>query len=460
MENVFLITVDDLRADHVGYINNKYHITPNLDKFAERYISFKNAIATGPRTTLSFPSILYSLYASEYFNHERYKRSESLATILKELNYNTSSFNSNPHFKIWGFSKGFDLFEDFCKITISKNKNSFELLKQKLVKKFGIDSIIVKNLSKIITNLSMNISLPYTRAKETTDICLEWLRENKDSQIFCWLHYMDPHYPFIPPKNFLKKPINNKIILKVNRLYKSAENYRDKISNKNKKILIELYETEISYFDKYFGEFIEGLKKIDLFNESIIIFTSDHGELFGDYGRFGHNYDVLYQKQLHVPLIIKTPDEKRKKIERPVSLIDIPNTIMEIIDINNSIFYGTNIWKNKREYIISEGFKRPSLPSEQKKMNRERNWENKIIISCQKDNMKLIIDEIHNRKELYNLENDPEESNNLYNYEEYGKIKYDLEQKIFNHKEKIIGFKVEKKLIKNKIQKLKKSGKI
>lgn len=460
MTNVFLITVDDLRADHVGYIGYDKNITPSIDRFAHENTSFSQAIATGPMTTLSFPSILFSLYASEFFNQKKYKNCESIASVFRNNGHETAMFNSNPHFKLWGFSKGFDFFEDFLSETSIKRDKYIEKVKKKLVKTLGRDHVLIKNFLKILSHTSSPISLPYANAEMTTEKSLKWIREKKNNDMFCWIHYMDPHYPFLPPDDYLPQKIKEKQKLMANRFHKRAEKYEDIVPEAIIETLVDLYDAEIEYFDVYFGKIIENLKELELYDNSVIVFTADHGELFGDYGRFGHNYDVLYQKQLHVPLIIKTSDKKRKKIERPVSLIDIPHTIMEIIDVNNSIFNGNNIWKNKREYIISEGFKRSSLPSEQKKINRELNWENKMIISCQKDNKKLIIDEIHGRKELYNLENDPEESNNIYNYEEYRKIKFDLEKEIFNHKERITGFKVEKKIIKNKILKLKKSGKI
>ena len=403
MKNIFLITVDDLRADCVGYINKGIDISPNLDAFAKENISFTNAFAVGPMTPLSFPGILFSMYPTEFFYNQSFRK-KSVASVLKKLGYETSAFNSNPHFNSWGFNKGFDYFENFLDETRSEREKKIEKIKKKFVKKMGVNSRIVNIFQKIFIYLSPDIALPYADAKKMNEYSLNWLKNNQNKNNFCWVHYMDPHYPFSPPKKYLDINLKKKEILKLNRLHKRAEKYKEEIKNKQINKIVDIYKAEIKYFDEYFGLFIKGLKNLDLYDDSIIIFTSDHGELFGDYNRFGHQYDVLYQKQLHVPLIIKTTENEKNVISRPVSLIDIPNTILNLIGLNDEVFDGVNLISGRREYIISES------------INWKRNQECKenIMNSCQKNNWKLIIDNMHGSKELYNLKRDKNENNNEY----------------------------------------------
>ncbi|MFW6173817.1 MAG: sulfatase, partial [Elusimicrobiota bacterium] len=294
MRNIFLITVDDLCADHVGHLGYKKDITPNFDSFSKQNISFTQAVATGPRTTLSFPSILFSLYASEYFNQKKYGSKDNLASFFKKIGYKTAAFNSNPHFRMWGFSKGFEYFEDFLYKTGSARNKTAEKLKRKIVKTVGRKSFIVKKLSKILTHLSPDIALPYADAETINNQSLKWIREQKNQPVFCWIHYMDPHYPFIPPKEYIDIDVTKKDILTANRLHKIAENYKEIIPEEDIKTLISLYDGEIRYLDRYIGDFLNRLKNMGLYDDSVIVFTADHGELFGDYGFFGHRYDVLY----------------------------------------------------------------------------------------------------------------------------------------------------------------------
>ena len=443
MPNVFLITVDDLRADHTGYMGYK-NITPNLDAFAKQNVFFTKAIATGPMTPLSFPSILYSLYPSEYYSQNKYRGRESLASFFKKLGYKTVAFNSNPHFKLWGFSKGFEYFEDFLYKTGKERNRIIERVKRKFVKMVGKDNFMVKSLQHFLTHLSADIALPYADAETMNKKALEWLNQNKNQQIFCWMHYMDPHYPFLPPKDYIDIYIERRDILRVNRLHKRAENFREGIPDEAVEKLKHLYAAEVKYLDTYIGKFLERLRKMGMFDKSIIVFTADHGELFGDYGRFGHQYDVLYQKQLHVPLIIKSIEKKKEVFNSPVSLIDIPFAITEMLGLDTSIFNGMSL--QKRKYVISEGFR---IRGTSNYIN-----EKNMIISCQRDNWKLIIDDIHNRRELYNLDDDPNESINVYGKEK--EVVDELANAIKMHKRKI----GEAGVLSHKIHMLKKGGKI
>ena len=258
---------------------------------------------------------------------------------------------------------------------------------------------------------------------------------------------MDLHYPFLPDIKNVEIKITKKDIIRLNRLQRRALHFKEKIPNEDVKKIIALYDAQIKYLDSHFKFFIDDLKKRGIYDKSTIIFTSDHGELFGEHGRFGHDQDVLYQKQLHVPLIIKTPEKNKKNIDRPVSLINIPSTFLEILKITNSYFQTKSIFKTN-EYVISEGVIWSSFGKQQTIKK------NQIMISCQKENWKIIIDNIHNRKELYNLSKDPRETKNLYSSNK--NIAEELNKIIQKHLEK----KEEKDIIKNKIKLLKKTGKI
>lgn len=454
MKNVFLITVDDLRAKNTGHLGYHRDITPNLDKFAQDNISFSEAIACGPMTTFSFPSILYSLYSSEYRYQKKHKTKMSLASFFKEKGYTTAAFNSNPHFKQWGYSKGFQFFEDFLDKTEEERESAVEKLKDSVVSTLGKDHVLIKYLSKMLGRVSNDVVKPYADAKSTTERVSRWISKNKDEPLFCWIHYMDPHYPFMPPDPYTD--IKKGEMSRLNRLQRRAKEFEEEpVSEEDRQKLLELYDSEIRFFDEYLGRLFKRLKDLGLYEDSIIAFTSDHGELFGEHDRFGHQRDVLYQIALHVPLIVKTPANISKDIQRPVSLIDIPHTLADISRFK-SPFRGVNLWKEKREYIISEGAKRPSKSSNSKE--KESDNDKDIMISCQRNNWKLIVDYFRNKKELYDLEEDPDEKQNLYEEKKDTDIVSHLNSKIKDQKKYYI--KDEKREISSTIDKLKSSGKI
>ncbi|MEF8848305.1 MAG: sulfatase [Candidatus Thermoplasmatota archaeon] len=449
IKNIFLVTVDDLRADHLGCKGYKKDVTPNIDEFAERNILFTNAFSNAPQTTISFPSILYGAYASNFFNKRNYLKKKSIAGALREKGYKTLAFNSNPHFKMWGFSKGFDFFEDFLSETGSERDKTFEKVKKKFVKKIGKRNIIFKSLSRVLSFLGADIAQPYADAELMNERFFEEIDDYQGEKVFCWMHYMDPHYPFFPKDEFLEEDFSEKEILRLNRLQRRALHFNEDIPREDVKKMIMLYDAEIKFFDSQFKIFIEELKERGMYDDSLIVFTSDHGELFGEHGRFGHDQDVLYQKQLEVPLIVKTPDVRNDVYQKITSLITVPSTIYDYVDGEENFFDMPSLW-DREKYIINEGFNWDFFKKRRLVKKEE------IMVSCRKDNWKLIIDNIHNRRELYDLSKDSEELNNVYGFKT--KEVDVLEKIVDNHlKESLEG---ERDLVSDKIKRLKKSGKI
>jgi len=451
IKNIFLITVDDLRADRLGCINKNSDLTPNIDSFANDNILFSHAFSTGPRTTLSFPSIIYGVYASEFFLKRKKHSFTNVAQILQGKDFSTASFNSNPHFRMWGYQKGFDLFEDFLYETGDERDKSSEKIKKKIMRIIGDNDFLSKMLTKGLSFVSSDIALPYANGFETNKKCIEWLYKQKEKELFCWLHYMDPHYPFKPIKKYLDGSFSNKKIARLNRLHSMGEKYGAKIKERDLKNLLNLYNAEVRLLDDAFGEFINKLKELDYYNDSLIIFTADHGELFGDYGFYGHRFDVLYQNQLHVPLIIKTPKNDPSVVNHPISLIDIPFTILDVAGVENNVFDGKNILIDKRDFIFSEGMDWFIRSSVDKLIDT-----NKIMISCQNKQWKCIKDDVHKKRELFNIKEDVFEQHNVYGNRQQAYESFDwlIEKHLSSMKKKNIH------RTEDRIAELKKTGKI
>ena len=451
IKNIFLITVDDLRADRLGCINKNSHLTPNIDAFASESTLFSHAFSTGPRTTLSFPSIIYGVYASEFFLRRKKHSFTNVAEILQENDFSTASFNSNPHFRMWGYQRGFDCFEDFLYETGEERDKSSEKIKKKIMRIIGDNDFLSKMLTKGLSFVSSDIALPYANGFETNKKCIEWIDKQRGKELFCWLHYMDPHYPFKPMKKYLDESFSNKKIARLNRLHSMGEKYGEKLKERDRKNLIKLYDAEVRLLDDAFGEFIKKLKELGYYDDSMIIFTADHGELFGDYGFYGHRFDVLYQNQLHVPLIIKTPNNDSSVQDLPVSLIDIPFTILDVAGIKNNIFDGRNILSDKRDFIFSEGMDWFIQSSVDSQIDT-----NKIMISCQNKQWKCIKDHVHKKKELFNINEDVLEQHNV--YEDHQPAYESFSWLIEKH----ISFVKKKKIqhTEKRIAELKKTGKI
>jgi len=139
---------------------------------------------------------------------------------------------------------------------------------------------------------------PERRAGEVTRIGNAWLAERSSTPFFLFLHYFDPHDPYTPPEPFASR-------------FKNSP-----------------YAGEIAYTDQAVGEVIDKLKDLDLYDSSIIIIVSDHGESLGEHGESTHGYFV-YHSTTKVPLIIKLPGRREaKRVDEIVSLVDIVPTVL------------------------------------------------------------------------------------------------------------------------------------
>lgn len=480
-KNVLLITIDSLRASHLSCLGYPLKTSPNLDNLAKDGILFNNAISCGPDTPTSITPLLSSSYilmhlvknegldklriaTDEGFEKlsSRNKEFEMIGTITSEIHrnritiaevlngysYNTAGFHSNPFLsRYFNFDKKFDyLYDSFSNM-------------QKYTIKSKIEGILnknkeLRNFVKYLYNKVQSNNIPYDRAEIINKKAISWLKDHK-TNFFLWIHYMDVHFPYKPPKKFQlyfrSKPMNNlemsilnDKIIKNDKLSKPSEMSEDEIRN-----IIDLYNGEIRYVDNEIKSLIGELSEMDILNDTLIVITADHGEQFWEHGEFGHGAN-LYDELIRVPLIIYNSAYKNIEIDEPVSLLDVSPTIMDILGISdNNTFQGTSLipiikGERKSSGVISETFGK----------GRRR-------ISYRTKKWKYILNEGNGQTELYDLETDPNEKKNL--YEKESRRAKEFELKIIEHiskQEKIIEDLNRKDKIKNRIRELKHLGKL
>jgi len=416
-KNIFLITIDCLRADFLGCIGGKKNLTPNIDNFAKKSLLFTRAFSTGPGTRQSFPAILSSTYLHQHAGMRLLQGKVTLAEVLRGTGFKTVGFHSNPFLsRPLGWGRGFNEFYDYLEDIRSPSKVATKFQESKILKKmarfifklFGDENRdkLMRLFSKIYYK-STKLDIPYLEARLITKEVINWLDKNHSDKLFLWMHYMDPHYPYIPPEEYLEDFVNRE----------EAFNFNIKINYKNPlddevHQLKRLYLGEVRYVDEYLQKFLDFLDEKQYLENSLVILTADHGNAFMEHGRFAHAYDILYNEVIHVPLIIYGLESKGI-IDTNISLIDLPPTILDVLNITKpNSFMGksllTNI-KNHRDShprpIFSESAKPDflSLTHDIKKM----------LISCIYNNWKLIKNDIWGTTELYNLDNDFFENNNV-----------------------------------------------
>jgi len=229
-----------------------------------------------------------------------------------------------------------------------------------------------------------------------------------------WIHYQDPHGPYIPPEPFSKKffnPDEKSKELPLNK-YLSGKggipSYQILPDSRDYHHYVSQYDGEISYWDEHFRHLIDAMKNLGAYEDSLIIFTSDHGEDLGEHGYYFSHGENLYNSLLHVPLMIKYGNKLIGQKSYPVQHMDIVPTVLEFIGSKPNAFYrGRNLLKNifgKRE-IYAEMVS-PLVAKEQK-------------LSLIYDDLKLIFTHGKQSYELYNISKDFYEEHNLIRNPQY-----------------------------------------
>lgn len=385
--NVILIVIDALRADHLGCYEYKRPTSPHMDALAKEGFLFKNCYTQASWTKPSTASLLTSLYPpvhqAIYHGSALPDEAVTFAEILKEQGYLTYGYVANPNLKtIFNFDQGFDFYDDYLmrdKLYYAAMRNfqsNFPFFKKITGKTFCFSD-------------RDNIKLANERI-------IPWLEKYKTNNFFMYLHYMDPHDPYSPPAPYDK-------------MYPYVEG---DINSKN----ISLYDGEIRFADEHIGRLFEKLKSLGVYDKTLIVITSDHGEAFGEHNDERHGHTV-YNELLKVPLIIKHPGSEKAnvRIKKQVRSIDILPSILDLLNISYkksldgaslSTLMGNNEKEDSGEYIyVNNNYDEIYVLEALVKNNY---WK---YIYTEKSPLRNIEEVGH--EELYDLIDDPRELNNL-----------------------------------------------
>jgi arylsulfatase A-like enzyme len=331
--NVILITVDTLRADHLGVYGYARDTSPNVDRFARENALFRRAFSHAPETNPSFSSIMTSHYPHETkvfrFFTVLPPGTLTLAKIMQANGYRTAAINS--HFTLRrgsGFEQGFDLYDDH------------------------LEDVLSERLTRI--------------APKTTRAAVEWLEENHQKQkFFLWVHYDDPHGPYVPPPPyntmFVERQSGGKKKLPIHEWSGKGGIPAYQVSGEHREppYYIAQYDGAIRFFDAAFGTLMKKIQDLGLFENSLVILTADHGEGMGEHDYYFAHEEFVYNTLINIPLIVRPPGKASsgKEIRSPVAHVDVLPTILDIVGVKVSQrFRGQNLFiAGVEREIFSEG---------------------------------------------------------------------------------------------------------
>ncbi len=384
LHNIIIIVVDTLRKDYAKPLENA------LTKMG--FISYKNVIAPAPWTTPTHGSIFTGLYPTFHGAHETKNKKDIkvklnvkdlLSSRLKEAGYETYLLSSNPYIRPeFGFI-GFDHFYDALYIPSlsflsSTEKRELEKLKHDSKTKLELaKALILDKHFKLFTKagLSYFTNKPYLYMSA---IFKKWpidkgarnlikaLKERvvtipEKNPKFIFINLMEVHEPYFLGDNLGGRGFREN--LKTNKLdQRLVQKWREK------------YPAEVRYVTRKILELMKILKEKNMFDNSLIILTSDHGQLLGEHRRISHG-TFLYDQLLKVPLLIKYPKESHieilKNSQKYISLVKIKSLILNLIDnkiTTDNILYSDTVLAESYGIHVSVG----ELSNDEERRNIEQ----------------------------------------------------------------------------------------
>lgn len=348
---IILISVDTLRADHLGCYGYKAQPTPNIDRLAAGGTLFSQVSAQVPLTLPSHVSLFTSRYPFRTQVKDNGEQlapgAVTLARQLKAMGYRTAAFVGGfPLDRRFGLAQGFDVYD-----------SPFDLRK-----KAGGDTGDIKRPAEAVIRSA-------TR----------WMEKNSGAPFFVFLHLYDLHTPYDLPRALQSR-------------FRGAS-----------------YASELAYVDETLGNFWKFLDDRGLFDRSLLIFTSDHGEGLGEHGESTHGY-FIYQSTLHVPLIFHWPKGSLRysaKVELPSELIQVAPSIIQ--------FAGGKVPPEMEGKVLATrvaGQARPDeVPIYSESDYASRHFNCSPLRSIRLGSYKYIDAP---KPELYELDRDPSERHNIY----------------------------------------------
>jgi arylsulfatase A-like enzyme len=318
--NIILIISDALRQDVLGCYGGPAR-TPHLDKLARTGVMFENAYATAPWTPPSSVSIFTGNYATSYayapFNKTvRVHVPDGellLPQVLRRLGYQTAIKNENPQAGIHNCLRGFKHLPKVVRFGMAISKERKKEIQRVTNANLHGNSAAFKNSFLFLNNL-MDVS---------------------PGQNFFMVHWiMDPHEPYAPVRKFMQRIKVNRDDLKYPvKLYTSRKTLKGDITEAGVEFLKARYIAEVESVDERIGYVLRLLKHKNLLETTYFVFTSDHGEQFGEHDQFGHGI-FYYEDLVRVPLIISGPGlPAGKRVQSTVSLIDLMPTLKDLLGV-------------------------------------------------------------------------------------------------------------------------------
>jgi arylsulfatase A-like enzyme len=395
--NVLYITVDALRVDHV-----RDNIMPFTRSFFNDHIEFTECVANGPGTPWSFPALLASRYAAStkgFGIPSSDDQHPTLAEVLSRKGFSTGGFTDNRFASsAYNYDRGIDYMYDGTATSFLKS------LKQSLRENLNQDGILFQSLLKsyhLVDDLIVKASdrdSRFIRSEHLVDSLLEWTISQQNW--FAWIHPMDVHAPYEAPDQYQQKYLDEPVgRVRSQKLARAAVHHPNELTIEDWRLQKRLYKAECRYLDSQIRRLFNSLSRRGELEDTIVVFTADHGDMHGEHGRGGHPQE-FWEEIIRVPFALSLPEEISATVDGQVCLVDLPPTVLSAIGIDTP-----NQWEGQS---VLEWIDHDSPPRELAYINVGAEQDHQHAGLRREDGWKLLR---HRDKEyLFNLSENPEEN--------------------------------------------------
>ena len=305
---VFLITVDTLRADHTSAYGYPRGTTPTLERLAAEGLRFEQAVCQWPKTGASFASMFTGQYPqSTGLTHEAAIRLPDgyhyLPELFRGLGYTTAAVVSNGVLNTGlGWGRGFDEYLETWHVEGGMS---------------GDPQVYRRTIN----------------APRVNELALPLLERHRDAErLFVWLHYSDPHAPYVLPDDFDNPFLDDAWYIQEGEVELDRPHATALGDRRDLKYYVAQYDANVLVADLAIGQVLERAEELGLLEDAVVIYTADHGESLGEHDYWFEHGRLPYSPTTRVPLVLWGPGRvpPGEVVERPVELVDLYPTLLEL----------------------------------------------------------------------------------------------------------------------------------
>ncbi len=385
LPHVVLITVDTLRRDSLSLYDPDAPATPRLEELARDSLVFEQAVAPASWTKPSLASLQSGLspavHGVKQIGDRLSDEVDTLADLFTAAGYVTGLIGFNPYLEPTGnLAQGFQHYRGYPRGRLGISLGG-----------------------KAVYTYDIPVNRDAGDTAGLTDEAVAFIRAHRDDPFFLWLHYYDPHQPYVPPDDYMPEYEAPDPDLEHFHEFRAVRSGHYTLDAATRRWVRDLYDGEVRQADANVGRVLDELKDLGLYDDALVVFTSDHGEEFWEHGGYEHGHS-LYDEVLRIPLLIKLPKAARTdRIRQRVPLEAVYSTI-----VSSSRLATKDGLTREAPLLSAEGWD-----------ERDRDFVSEAIlyyeakVALTRNGKKYVRSVVTGEEELFDLERDPGESHSI-----------------------------------------------